>query len=225
MDVNAEKRQAGDKAAEYVQSGMTIGIGTGSTVYWLIQALARRIAQENLSFRAVATSEKTVHLIGGLGFDLVSLDQVKHLDLAIDGADEVDPRGRLIKGGGGALVRERLVARAAERFIVMVDESKQVQVLGKFPLPIEVVPFGWQTTSDRIRDLGVDPVLRLEGQEAFVSDNGNYIVDAKFEAIPDPDRLYRSVKLLAGVVDVGIFAEFKPLIIIAKNGEVKEQQW
>lgn len=225
MDVNAEKRQAGDKAAEYVQSGMTIGIGTGSTVYWLIQALARRIAQENLGFRAVATSEKTVHLIRGLGFDVVSLDQVKHLDVAIDGADEVDPRGRLIKGGGGALVRERLVARAAERFIVMVDESKQVQVLGKFPLPIEIVPFGWQTTCDRIRDLGVDPVLRLEGQEAFVSDNGNYIVDAKFEAIPDPNRLYRSVKLLAGVVDVGIFAEFKPLIIIAKNGEVKEQQW
>ena len=220
-----KKRLVGIKAAEYIESGMHVGIGSGTTVYWLIQALGKRIAREGLSFRGVATSRETVRLAKASGINTVSLNDVDHLDLAIDGADEVDPQGRLIKGGGGALVRERLVARAADRFIVIVDPSKFVEVLGRFPLPIEVIPFGWKTTAERIRGLGINPVLRKRNQRTFVSDNGNYILDVEFGTIPDPEALYRSLKLIAGVVDCGIFAEFQPTVLSMKAGSFEERSF
>jgi len=217
------KRLVGTRAVDFVQSGMRLGIGTGSTVYWFIKALAERVHREGLSIQGIATSEGSAQLCRSLGLTMVSLNHAGHLDLAVDGADEVDPQGCLIKGGGGALVRERLVARAAERFLVIVDQSKVVDRLGRFPLPIEVVPFGWRTTADHIAALGAEPILRVHEKDPFVSDNGNYILDAKWEAISDPQGLYRSIKLIAGVVDAGIFSEFTPTVLVADDTQVDQR--
>lgn len=221
---DAEKRLVGSKAADYVQSGMRIGIGTGSTAYWFIQALAQRVSQEGMTMEGVATSEATVRLCRKLGIPMGSIDRLDHLDLDVDGADEVNPQGQLIKGGGGALVRERLVARAADRFLVIVDHSKLVEDLGQFPLPIEVVPFAWKTTASRIADLGVEPELRKSQGKAFVTDNGNYILDVKWGPITDPEAVYRTLKLTAGVIDAGIFYEFSPTVLVANGGKVEERR-
>ncbi len=219
-----EKRLVGSKAADYVQSGMRIGIGTGSTAYWFIQALAQRVSQEGITIEGVATSKATVRLCRNLGIPMESIDRLDHLDLDVDGADEVNPQGQLIKGGGGALVRERLVARAADRFLVIVDHSKLVEDLGQFPLPIEVVPFAWKTTASRIADLGVEPELRKPQGKAFVTDNGNYILDVKWGPITDPEAVYRTLKLTAGVVDAGIFYEFSPTVLVANGRKVEERR-
>lgn len=220
---DGEKRQVGAKAAEYVAEGMYVGLGSGSTVYWLIQALADRVKTEGLKFEAVATSKITVQWARQAGILVRTLDRLDHLDLTIDGADEVDPQGRLIKGGGGALVRERLVAAAAERYLIIVDQTKLVATLGAFPLPIEVIPFGWTTTAARIARLGVTPIRRRHGNKTFVSDNHNYILDAHFQTIDRPHDLYRQLRTITGVVDAGIFAEFSPTVLVSNGTEVVEQ--
>ncbi len=199
---------------------MKLGIGTGSTVFWFIQALADRVKREGLDFAGVGTSRETVRLAEAAGIRMLPLNQLRHLDLAVDGADEVDPKGRLIKGGGGALVRERLVAASADRFVVITDASKTVDMLGAFAVPIEVIPFGYLTTAARIQRLNVEPVLRMQGGEPFVTDNGNYILDTRFGTISDPSDLYRQLKMLSGVVDAGIFAEFSPTVLTAHQGTV-----
>lgn len=212
MSHDIAKRAAAERALSLIRSGMTLGLGTGSTAEIFLELLAERL-KGRLEIRGVATSERTAALATSLRVPLISIDEVQGLDLAIDGADEVDPQFRLIKGGGGALLREKLVASAARRVVILVDESKRVPVLGNFPLAVEVVAFGARSTQGRIGALGarlcgsnVKVMLRTDQfGEPFVTDSGNLIVDAAFRAIPDPPVLADALKATTGVVDHGLF--------------------
>src|SRR5215204_3723271 len=164
------KQRAGFKAAEFVEDGMSVGLGTGSTAFWLVARLGERVRDEGLRVRCVPTSRRTEEQARGLGIPLATLGEVGELDIAIDGADEIGPGLALIKGGGGALLREKLVASAARRFVVIADRAKLVEVLGRFPLPVEVVQFGWELTARRVAAVvGVEPALRRNADgETFV---------------------------------------------------------
>jgi ribose 5-phosphate isomerase A len=216
------KQRAGYKAAEYVEDGMTVGLGTGSTAYWMVERLGERV-REGLRIRGVPTSRRTEEQARRLGIPLVTFDEVRELDLAIDGADEVGPGLALIKGGGGALLREKLVASAARRFVVVADASKRVAVLGRFPLPVEVVPFAWEVTARRVAEVtGAEPALRrAEGGGTYVTDNGNYILDCRCGEIPDPEATERGLKLLTGVVECGLFVRMADLAAIATDDDVE----
>ncbi len=208
MDADTNpKRRAGYEAAELVEDGMAVGLGTGSTAFYFVERLAERVREESLRVRCVPTSRRTEEQARAAGLTLVDFAEVRELDLAVDGADEIGPGLSLIKGGGGALLREKLVASAARRFVVIADASKRVEVLGEFPLPVEVVPFAWQVTAGRVaRVTGVEPSLRRgAGGEVFVTDYGNYILDCRCGRIPDPARTERELKLLTGVVECGLF--------------------
>src|ERR1700743_3357843 len=162
------KKLAAAKAVSYIRSGMTLGLGTGSTAYWAIQGIGEQV-RNGLSVRAIATSIQSDSLARELGIPMVPFSEVDHLDITIDGADEVDEGLNLIKGGGGALLREKIVASATRFYIVIVDESKLVRHLGKFPLPVEVVPFGWELTRRRLEELGGAPRMRMGGGQPFFS--------------------------------------------------------
>ena len=217
------KQRAGFRAAEFVEDGMSVGLGTGSTAYWLVERLAERVRDEDLRVRCVPTSRRTEEQARALGLTLVSLGEMTELDLAIDGADEVGPDLALIKGGGGALLREKLVASAARRFVVIADASKRVEVLGRFPLPVEVVPFAWELTARRVAAVTkVEPVLRrAEGGETYVTDNGNYILDCRCGRIPDPARTERELKSLTGVVESGLFVGMADLAVVSTDEGVE----
>ena len=210
---NRAKQAAADHAVRFVESGMRLGLGTGSTAERFVRALGSRIAGEGLQVTGVATSERTSRLAQELGIPLVTLDEAGALDLAVDGADEADGALRLIKGGGGALLREKLVASAARRSVILVDPTKQVETLGRFPLPVEVVGFGARITLERIGALiaefgapGGVARLRLDNYgESFVTDGGNVVIDAAFGAIRDPEGLARALDGLTGVVEHGLF--------------------
>jgi ribose 5-phosphate isomerase A len=207
------KRLAGEAAAELVDDSVNvIGLGTGSTAAYFIDALARRLKAGGLTGRAcVATSLGSAGLARTVGLQLLELDQVGTIDLTVDGADEVGPGLALIKGGGGALLREKLVWEASRRCVVIADTAKRVALLGRFPLPIEVVPFGHTVTLRRIigglADFGVaaQPTLRLRNNGPFVTDSGNYIYDAPCGAILDPAGVEGALKSITGVVDHGLF--------------------
>ena len=211
------KQRAGFKAAEFVEDGMSVGLGTGSTAFWVVEGLGARVREEGLRVRCVPTSRRTEEQARSLGLTLVSLGEVTELDLAIDGADEIGPDLALIKGGGGALLREKLVAGAARRFVVVADASKRVDVLGRFPLPVEVVPFAWELTARRVAAVTRAEALlrRGEGGEAYLTDNGNYILDCRCGEIPDPARTERELKALAGVVESGLFVGMADLAVVA----------
>lgn len=212
------KRAAGERAAEFVSDRMNIGLGTGSTVYWTIRQIGVRI-RDGLTIRAVPTSKATAKLANEWKIPLVSLGDVSELDLTIDGADEINPSFDLIKGGGGALLREKLVAAASKRLIIVADESKMVETLGVFPLPVEVVRFGWETTAQRLRNAGFSPNLRKKKSGIFVTDNKNYILDCDCEKISDPVTTHREIKLITGVIETGIFPAMAQTIVVAgKNG-------
>ncbi|MEK4251775.1 ribose-5-phosphate isomerase RpiA [Paenibacillus sp. FSL W7-1287] len=218
------KRIAAERAVDYIQNDMIVGLGTGSTAYWAIQKLGSKI-QEGLNIRAIATSKQSEELAEKLRIPMISFSEISEIDITIDGADEVDDRFNLIKGGGGALLREKIVAAATKEFIVVVDESKVVKHLGKFPLPIEIVKFGYEITIRKLQQLGCEPDLRKLNNEAFVTDNGNYIVDCKFAKIENPENLHHSINLIPGVVDNGLFIDMTKKVIVGyKNGEVKEIQ-
>src|SRR5580692_6181792 len=167
------KKLAAAKAVGYIRSGMTLGLGTGSTAYWAIQGIGEQV-KNGLSVRAIATSIQSDSLARELNIPIVPFSEIDHLDVTIDGADEVDDQLNLIKGGGGALLREKIVASATLFYIIIVDESKLVRQLGKFPLPVEVAPFGWEMTKLQLGKLGCKPVLRSVDDEPFLSDNGHY---------------------------------------------------
>lgn len=212
------KRVAALEAVKYVQDGMKIGLGSGSTVNEFIQVLGEKVAN-GLNVQVVPASNATEAHAVELGIELIELSQGEQLDLAFDGADEVDERLDLLKGGGGSLVREKIVAKAAKELIIMVDERKVVDKLGAFTLPVEVVPFGWKSTVDRIKELGALPALRMEGDDPFVSNNGNFIVDCDFGIISKPDELHQALKQLVGVVDTGLFVKMANRVFVAgKNG-------
>lgn len=215
------KQTAGERAAEFVKDGMTVGLGTGSTVYWTIRRLGELVVKEKLKMRAVPTSLQTENLARKCGIPLVTFADVQELDLTIDGADEISPDLDLIKGGGGALLRERLVAAASRRLIV-ADESKLVPALGAFPLPVEVVPFAWETTVHRIENLNLKPALRMREGKPFISDNGNYILDcASGGKIERPFELHRALKLLPGVIEVGLFVGMANLAVVSGAGGIE----
>jgi ribose 5-phosphate isomerase A len=222
IDANAGKRAAAFAAADLVPNGATIGFGTGSTFAFVLERLAQRV-QTGLKVRGVATSQATTDLCGRLGIPVVALDDVERLQLAIDGADEVDPRKNLIKGGGGAHLRERLVALAADELVVIVDETKMVDVLGKvFLLPVEVVPFGWRHTARRVVATGCEVRLREKGGKPFVTDNGNLVLDCRYPGIPDPAGLQRTLDGLPGVVDHGLFVGMAGRVVIGDtNGRAR----
>ena len=207
MANEAAKRAAAHAAARLVEPNMTVGLGTGSTAALFIEALAERVRRENLSVRGVPTSAAGAGLAGRVGLDLVPLGQNTRPDLTVDGADEVDPNLALIKGGGGALVREKLVAVSSRRFVVIADESKTVATLGAFPLPVAVLPFGWQTTQTRIEDgFGVRVALRERDGAPFVTDDGLYLLDLHFgPVIADAGDLEARLKAVVGVAEVGLF--------------------
>lgn len=204
-----QKKAAGEAAALLVEAGMTVGLGTGSTAAWFVKALAAR----KLDVLGVATSLATAELASSLGIRLGELGQVKSIDLTVDGADEIGPALSLIKGGGAALLREKLVWEASKRCVVIADAAKRVPTLGKFPLPIEVVAFGHETTALRICDalsecdLGVAPRLRLKDGAPVKTDGGNLIYDAACGRIEEPAALADALKSVTGVVDHGLFLD------------------
>jgi ribose 5-phosphate isomerase A len=216
------KQRAGERAVEFIEDGMTVGLGTGSTAYWMVERLGARV-REGLRVRCVPTSRRTEEQARSLGIPLADFSDVRRLDLAVDGADEIGPGLALIKGGGGALLREKLVARAARRFVVIADASKRVETLGRFPLPVEVVPFAWEVTARRVAEVtNTEPSLRRDGRgEIYLTDNGNYILDCRCGEIRDPDEMERDLKLLTGVVESGLFVRMADLAVVATDAAVE----
>ncbi len=222
MDADAQKRAAGEAAAALVESGMVVGLGTGSTAAWFVRALAAR----GLDIVGVPTSAATGALAQSLGIRLGELGETKGIDLTVDGADEIGPGLSLIKGGGAALLREKLVWEASARCVVIADAAKQVKTLGKFPLPIEVVAFGHTITSLRICDalsecdLGVAPRLRMKDGAPVRTDGGNLIYDAACGRIEEPAALAAALKSVTGVVDHGLFLDLADTALIGAPGGV-----
>ncbi len=217
------KKKLGSYALRFAATHSLIGLGTGSTVYWLIQALAKEVEQGR-ELKIVPTSIQTSQLAQQAGIDILSLNEIDTLPVTIDGADEVDPHLQLIKGGGGALLQEKMVAAASKQLIVIADETKLVQQLGAFPLPVEVIPSGWKQVQKRIEQWGNGRAsLRNKSDQIFVTDNGHYILDCHFGAINDPAALDRQLKDLPGVVETGLFINRASKAIIGyANGEIKE---
>ena len=220
------KRQAGVAAAGYVQSGMRVGLGTGSTAEQAIRALAARIQAEGLDIISVTTSNRSEELARTLGIPTTTLDQMPQLDLTIDGADEIVLETfHIIKGAGGALLREKIVAAASWIEIIIVDETKIVPALGvKYPLPVEVVTFGWHSTAAALERLGAAWVLRSKTGtgDPFITDQGNYILDCRWAGtLPDPALLADSIKRIVGVVEHGLFIDLAHRAVIAGVGGVR----
>jgi ribose 5-phosphate isomerase A len=213
------KREAAARALERVDSGLTLGLGTGSTMAHFLELLGAALAAGTLSgISGVPTSERTARLSRELRIPLTTLADSPRLDLAVDGADEIDPGLEAIKGLGGALLREKMVAQAADRLCLIVDEGKLVGRLGeKSPVPIEVVRFGWESHLHILEESGAEPVLRVsDDREPYVTDNGNYIIDAHFpEGIPDADALEALLRARAGVVESGLFLGMATSVVVA----------
>ncbi len=213
-DLDALKRAAARKAIEYVRDGMVVGLGTGSTATHAVLGLAERV-KAGLKIRGVPTSRETAELARRHGIELIETDDAWSIDVAIDGADEVDPRLNLIKGGGGALLKEKIVAAAARRLIIVADHTKQVPALGTtFPLPIEVVPFGWGSTARQVETLGGKAVLHRHNGEVFRTEAGHYILDLHLGRIDRPAELETQLNLIPGVVETGLFVGRTSLLIV-----------
>ncbi len=216
LDQAGQKRAAAVRAADEVRAGMIVGLGSGTTAAVLVARLAERV-REGLRFTGVPTSEATARQARSLGIPLATLDEHPELDLDLDGADEVDGRRNLIKGLGGALLREKIVAAAARRLVIIVDESKLVERLGeRAPLPVEVVRFGWRRTAAALRALGADPALRGSADDPFVTDGGNVILDCRFPLGADLAALADAIKLTVGVVEHGLFVGLRPTVVVGR---------
>jgi ribose 5-phosphate isomerase A len=219
--ITKAKKAAGEKAAALVQPGMLVGLGTGSTAYWAIEKIGQMV-KEGLNIQAVATSIASEKQALALGIPITSFSEIQQLDLDIDGADEISEEGQLIKGGGGSLLREKIVALASRHRVIVGDERKYVKTLGKFPLPIEVVPFGWELVFKTLQALQGHPTLRTKDDQPYITDNSNYIIDCSFGVIREPELLHQQLKALTGVVETGLFLNLQPTVIIAyENGDVK----
>ena len=219
--IDKAKRAAAHRAVDFVKDGMKIGLGTGSTAAFMLDRLAERIRAEGLRVTGVSTSSRTAEQARALGIPLTTLEEVRRLDLTIDGADEVDADLRLIKGGGGALLLEKIVATASDQMIVIADAAKIVATLGAFPLPVEVVPFGWQTSQSLINELltgldvmGHDVALRMAGDVPFITDQQNYILDLHLKRIGNPGQLAMVLNQIPGVVENGLFIDICDILIV-----------
>lgn len=224
------KAQAAKAALEYIRDGMTLGLGTGSTAKIFIDLLGEKVA-EGWEIQGIPTSEASHQQAVALGIPLIEPDETTQIDVAVDGADEIDPQGHLIKGGGAALLREKIIAQNAARFVVIADGSKDVQTLGQFPLPIEVEQFGWALTVRAMRELlsdfGFEEIelsLRSHPERGFVlTDGGNYVVDAHLGRIEKPRALDEAMTMIPGVFTTGLFVGLEPTILIGKDSGVERR--
>lgn len=227
VPVSEQKCLAAAAAVELVEANMIVGLGTGSTTEYAIRLLAQRV-RHNLKISCVPTSVATARLAQRLRIPLVKdIEGFARIDLTVDGADEVDPQFNLIKGGGGALAREKIVVSRSNRQIVIVDEKKLVDRLGRFAVPVEVLPFGWKSTLHILRDFGARLKLRnaARSRKPFITDNGNYILDCAFGAIIDPAGLEQKIKGVTGVVEVGLFIGLADLVIVGRSDGTVTEKW
>ena len=226
MNTENQKKIAAEKATEDVKSGMVVGLGTGSTVYYALLKLGTMV-REGLDILGIPTSDGTEKIAIAQGIPLTTLASHPTIDLTIDGADEVDAHFNLIKGGGAALVREKIIANASERILIVVDESKVSRVLGTtFPLPVEIVRFGWEATQTEVNRISGRSTLRLTAaqggdQQPLVTDNGNYILDCHFDGIPAPEQVELQLNNIPGVVENGIFVNRADKIIIGTPSGIR----
>ncbi|MGD0468124.1 MAG: ribose-5-phosphate isomerase RpiA [Terriglobales bacterium] len=222
MGNSEEKEAVGRAAAELVRDGDVVGLGTGSTAYFAVIALGERV-KAGLKIIGIPTSVQTGDLARQLGIPLTTLDERPQIDITIDGADEVDPKLNLIKGGGGALLREKVVASASKKMVVVADSSKVVPVLGKFPLPVEVISFARTVVENKIVALGASPKLRAKADGSpFITDNGNQILDCSFGKIADPSALSLALSNVPGIVEHGLFIGLATIALVGRGGHVEE---
>ncbi len=219
--IDTAKFVAAKRAVEFIQPGMRVGLGTGSTAAWMVRCLGERVRNDGLRVTGVPTSSRTADLARQVGVPIMSLDEAKWLDLTIDGADEFDGNLNLIKGGGAALLQEKIVATASDQMIVIADAAKEVGTLGAFPLPVEVIPFGWQTTKALLEEtlvsldvLARDCSLRMNGDRPLVTDEANYIIDLHLRRIGNPRQLALVLNQIPGVVENGLFIDICDIVII-----------
>lgn len=227
--IDTAKFVAAKRAVAFVEDGMKVGLGTGSTAAWMLRCLADRIQETGIDVIGVPTSTRTADLAHKLGIPVRSLDDAKWLDVTIDGADEVDPDLHLIKGAGGALLQEKIVATASDRMVVVADTTKLVDQLGAYPLPVEVVPFGWQTTKALVEEtlpgldvMGDRVTLRLTSDTPYVTDEGNFILDLHLNRIGHPRQLALVLNQIPGVVENGLFIDICDIVVTGHgNGKVE----
>jgi len=218
-----EKQTAARAAVELVQSGDVVGLGSGSTATHVVRFLAERIRNQGLKIVGIPTSQQTRKLAEQLNIPLTTLDEMQQIDITLDGADEIDRELNLIKGGGGALLREKIIASASRRLIIVADSTKMVPHLGKFPLPVEVIPFAQALIEQRIRALGAQVSLRRYAYDnPYVTDEGHHILDCSFGEIAYPRKLADSLRAFPGVVEHGLFIDMAELALVAKDGSVIE---
>ena len=215
-----EKQMAAEYSINFIEDGMIVGLGTGSTVAFMIQKLAENI-KSGLNITTVSTSQATTKLANSLGIKVTKFTEIDEIDLTIDGADEVDENLNGIKGGGGALLHEKIIASNSKKNVWIVDSSKLVKTLGKFPLPIEVVKFGFTQTCVKLENAGYKPIVRMSGNNRFVTDENNHIVDLKMENIPDPISLDKKLKSFAGVVETGLFVGIADTVVAGVGRKIK----
>ncbi|MFL0166485.1 ribose-5-phosphate isomerase RpiA [Candidatus Clostridium helianthi] len=215
-----QKRVAGEKSTEYIKDGMILGLGTGSTAYYMIKKVGELI-KNGMKIKAVATSKSTESLARELKITLLSIDEVDRIDLAIDGVDEIDNEFNAIKGGGGALFREKIVASLANEVIWIMDESKLVDGIGEFPLPVEILPYGYKHVIKELQDYSLNPKIRMKEEEIFVTDNGNYIVDLHIGKPMNISDVFNKVNRITGVLETGLFINMCDRIIIGTNSGAK----
>jgi ribose 5-phosphate isomerase A len=217
-----EKEAAARASLRFVRDGNIVGLGTGSTAAYAVRFLGERV-RAGLKIRGIPTSVHTKELAASLGIPLTTLDEFQQIDVTIDGADEFDPQLHLIKGGGGALLREKIIASASRQLVIIADSSKQVAVLGKFPLPVEVIPFAQPLVAKRIAALGATVKLRQDAKgNPFATDEGHHILDCSFGQIPDPPALARTLSDMPGIVEHGLFIDLATVVLMAKGGNVTE---
>jgi ribose 5-phosphate isomerase A len=222
MSTDNEKELAGRAAAKLVNDGDIVGLGTGSTAYFAVIALGERV-KAGLKITGIPTSNATAELARKVGIPLTTLDQHPAIDIDIDGADEVDPHLNLIKGGGGALLREKVIAAASKKFIVVADSAKVVPMLGKFPLPVEIIAFARAVVEPKIARLGASIKMRTRPDGSpYLTDNGNPILDCSFGKIEDPSALARALTNIPGVVEHGLFIGLASKALVGKENSVEE---
>jgi ribose 5-phosphate isomerase A len=222
MANDQEKEAAARASLRFVKDGQVVGLGTGSTAAYFIQLLGERV-KSGLQIRGIPSSDHSRDQAAGLGIPLTTLDECQQIDVTVDGADEVDPQLRLIKGGGGALLREKIVASATKQFVIVADATKRVPVLGKFPLPVEVIKFARAVVARKIEALGAVVGLRLGADgNPFLTDENNYILDCRFGQIPDADGLARQLSNMPGVVEHGLFIGMASVVLVADGSQVLE---
>ncbi|MEJ6400207.1 ribose-5-phosphate isomerase RpiA [Nicoliella lavandulae] len=214
MNQDELKQIVGREAVNYIQDGMTVGLGTGSTVKHLVEALGKRVQTENLNIVGVPTSNRTAKRAKELGITIKDIDQVDHIDLTIDGADQIDEHYQGIKGGGIAHLREKIVAINSRKNIWIVDESKLTKQLGSFPLPVEVIPYGSQQLFKKFKKRGYNPKFRMDGDRFILTHSKNYIIDLGLGKIGDPHKLAKNLKDMTGVVEHGLFLDIVNTIIV-----------